>query len=593
MEEILKNADEAYQKGDYAKALGLLAPLEQEDDVSVQVLCNLGVLYGHTGALQKAVDAYQKALKKDPAFMQTYRGFGALLQAIGKPKEALHVIRLGLKKNPREEKLFFLAGSVHEALGEYAHALEAYKNTIALNPKFAKAINAMGGVLYKQGRFKEASAMFELTLQTDPSFAEAYSNLGAALNRQKRYDEAKIALETAIEKLPSSAGAYTNLGNLYNKLRRFEKAITYHERAIALDPKGPFAYANLAIAQKSIGLHVEAIENFNKAIIRHPGFVNAHFDLATTLLSLGDFEEGFAQYEWRFKKEEMRGFIATYRDIFSQPMLSKTTDARGKTVLVHSEQGFGDSIMFVRFASVLKERFACRVVLKVRDELVTLFENLEGVDEVISRSSQTPDFDFHLPMMSLAYVLDVKTKEAFGGAPYLHVTPTLDFGLSKTKLNVGICWSASATGESFEGKVFSLKYFEPLVKNENLSLVSLQVDGAKEDIALFGYEDAIQDVSALLSDFSKTAELVKQLDLVITADTSVAHLCGALGVRTWVVLQKNPDWRWENTGKHAYMYNSVLLLRQAFDGDWSSVFSEVYALVETEFSAKKGLVDES
>jgi ADP-heptose:LPS heptosyltransferase len=332
----------------------------------------------------------------------------------------------------------------------------------------------------------------------------------------------------------------------------------------------------------------QAIQRYEQAIALDAHFVNAHFDLSTALLTIGKFKQGFKEYEWRFKKEEMHSHIIKYKEIFSKPMLNSTSNANNKTVLVHSEQGFGDSLMFVRFVPQLKKKFGCRVVFKARDELVELFKNNCSINEVVYRNEATPEFDFHLPVMSLAYVLDIQTKEQFLQTPYLDVNNSYEaLQLPKSKKpKIGLCWSASITGESYEGKVFELNAFDKLLVSNKFDIYSLQVGKGSEQIKTYGYEKYIKDKTELLDNFDKTAFLAKQLDLVITSDTSVAHLCGALGVKTWVLLQKYPDWRWENKGEVSYMYGNSKLIRQKTNRVWDSVFQSVFDRIQKEFKLK-------
>ena len=584
-EELFKISENAYKQKDYKTAISTLLDMVKAGYGSGQILCNLGALFTLIKQFQHAVNAYQEALKIEPKFMATYHNFGNLLKRLGKNKEALQVYIMGVRQNPKDFNLHNNIGMMYETLGQNANAITAYKNAVRVNPKFAKAVNNIAVVLYKQKRYKESSDMFNLALDIDPNYNEVYSNLGAALNRQKRYDESIKALETAIEKLPKSAGAYTNLGNVYSKLYDYKKAQKLHEKSIELEPKGSNAYANLGSVLKNQGIMGKAIENYKKAIALEPNFVNAHFDLSTALLTVGEFEEGLREYEWRFKKDEMIPHIIKYKEIFSKPMLLRNSDAKNKTILVHSEQGFGDSIMYARFIPKIKEKFGCRVVFKARDELVELFSGACDIDEVTYRSEPTPEFDYHLPIMSAAYILDCKIEQDFYSKPYLFGEENNELKLNKKdkKPNIGICWSASVTGESYDGKVFDLQYFEPIIKSDKLNIYSLQVGDGSEDIAKYGYENNIIDLSDKLTNFEKTASLVKQLDLVITSDTSVAHLCGAMGVKTWVLLQKYPDWRWTNKGEKSYMYANMKLIRQKTDRQWDSVFQSVYDRLQKEF----------
>lgn len=585
----LKASQDAYQKKDYTKAIQMVLLLIEKGHKNAEIYNNLGVLYSKIEQWQGSVDAYQMALSLDANYLNSYFNFAALLKGLKRYKESLQVYVMGVQKYPNDFNLHNNIGMVYELLGEDNNAIEAYKNAVRINPKFAKAINNIAVILYKQNRYKESSDMFELALKTDPDYFEVYSNLGAALNRQKRYDESIRALEMAIKKLPKSAGAYTNLGNVYNKLFDYKKAQELHKKSIQLEPNGSNAHANLASSLKNQGLIKKAIASYKKAITLEPDFVNAHFDLSTALLTLGEFEEGFLEYEWRFKKDEMIPHIVKYKEIFSKPMLTQKSQAKGKVVLLHSEQGFGDSIMFARFIPQIKEKFGCKIIFKARDELVELFKNNCQIDEVCFRSESTPAFDFHLPIMSAGFILGIKDFQDFNGDSYLDIFKRdkhLKIKKENKKINIGICWSASITGESYEGKVFDLKYFEPLINSENLNIYSLQVGDGKSDIQKYGFEKKIIDLTEHLTDFRQTADLAKELDLVISSDTSVAHLCGAIGVKTWTLLQKYPDWRWENKGETSYMYDSMKLIRQKHDRNWETVFQSLYDRVQKEFKIK-------
>jgi len=517
-----------------------------------------------------ALQCYKDAIRTYPQFLGSYYAYAKFLGRLGKNKEVLQILVAALKQNPKEANTHYEIGLFHTQTKNFRAALQALNHAIFLRPDFAQAFNAKGGLLYKMQRFDAAKEAFEKALEVKPDYFETYINLGATYNRLKLYDKAKTALELAIEKLPQNAGAYTNLGNVYNNTKEYEKAKQYHLLAIERDPKNALAYANLGVAQKNLAQMQSAITNFQKAIELSPHFINARFDLATALLSVGAFETGFKAYEWRFAKEQMKGFIATHKDIFSKPMLTKNTNAYNKTLLIHSEQGFGDSIMFARFIKQIRQTFGCKIIFKARDELVTLFQNSFDCT-VVPRSEKTPPFDLHLPIMSAAFLLGVSSQKDFYVKSYLKA-PENKFTLQKGKKNIGICWSASTSGESYESKVFDSAFFKPLLNRDDFVLHSLAVDDADNAAKLKG----VLDHSASINDFADTASLVKALDLVITCDTSVAHLCGALGVRTWVVLQKVPDWRWGLDGSTSYLYPSVQLFRQQKRGDWQSAFNEVY-----------------
>ena len=503
-----------------------------------------------------------------------------------KNKEAIDLYLYAIKINPLNFNACNNLGILYEKLGAKNKAIDAYKEAVRINPKFAKAINNIGVILYGQKKYDESADIFQIALNVDPNYHEVYSNMGAALNKALRYDESIKALKTAIDKMPKHGGAYTNLGNVYNKIHDYKQAAKYHEKSIELDPDGYNAYSNVGTSYKNQGFTNKAIESYKKAIKLKPDFENAHFDLATVYLSKGDFINGLKEYEWRFKKEEMQSHIFKHKHIFSKPIMKKGEDIKNKTLLVHSEQGFGDSIMYARFLPQLKA-LGCTLAVECRDELKTLFESMNCTDIVVGRDEQkTPSFDLHLPIMSLAYILDVKNFEDFPTKPYFEVKKDDDVVLESKKIKIGLCWSASATGESYEGKVFDLKNFEPLIKNSKIQIYSLQVGHGSEQIEENGYEKDIIDTTDKFTDFSKTASFMKELDLVISSDTSVAHLAGAIGVKTYTPLQKYPDWRWLNKGDDSYLYPSMKLFRQKQNGNWKTVFQSLLATMDKEYKLK-------
>lgn len=281
--------------------------------------------------------------------------------------------------------------------------------------------------------------------------------------------------------------------------------------------------------------------------------------------------------------------IIKHKDIFTKPLFTGVEDIKGKTLLLHSEQGYGDSIQFIRFAPQLKEKFGCKIAVKCREGLKELFKTIDEIDVIVDRSEETPAFDYQLSIMSMPFILDMKSiDELPKKMPYLKAIfdKDLEIKKEKDKINIGICWSASLTGESYEGKVFDLKFFEPLMNNPKINLYSLQVGDGSEDIKRLGFEDKIIDLTHKLIDFSKTASLINELDLVISSDTAVAHLTGALNKPVWIPLQKIPDWRWTNKGETTKWYPSAKLFRQKTAKVWESVFQSINAKLSKQYKIK-------
>ena len=480
---------------------------------------------------------------------------------------------------------------VYEKLKQNDKAIQAYKMAVRINPTFAKAINNIGVVLYNQKKYAQAIEIFKIALKTDPNYYEMYSNIGASYNKLKKFDEAIENLEKAIELDPKNGGAYTNLGNVYNKLHEYKKAASYHEKSIELIPNGANAYSNVGTSYKNMGQTQKAIQSYQKAIELKPDFENAHFDLATMYLSIGELEKGFAEYEWRFRKEEMLSHMIKHKNIYTKPRFNGTQEIQNKKLLIHSEQGFGDSIQFVRFVEQVKDKYGCEVILQCRDELKTLFENsIANVDHFYARESEKlPEFDYQIAMLSLPFLFGIKTfNDLPKQFPYLSASDDEELKIEKQKgkIDIGICWSASVTGESYDGKVFDIKFLEPIIKHPKINVYSLQVGIEKEDIIKAGYEKDIIDLTHKITDFSKTASLMKQLDLTISSDTSVAHLAAALDLPVWIPLQKYPDWRWTTKGETTPWYNSAKLFRQKSPRVWEGVFQSIFAKLSKQFKIK-------
>ena len=588
---LFEQAVEYFNKKDYDKSKVLYEEILKINSKSSNVYGNLGVIYKIKGDINTAVKCYVEAIKLNPKNLLIYNNLGNLFKEIKNYKMAIKVYLDALKIEPKDFNMLNNLGMVFELIGDNDKAIEAYKQAVRVNPNYAKAINNIGVVLYKQKRYKESAQIFEIALQTDPNYNEVYSNMGAAYNKAKDYTKAIESLEIAIKKMPNHGGAYTNLGNVYNKLYDYKTAAKMHEKSIELEPKGSNAYSNLGTSYKYLGFSAKSINSYKKAIELDPNFVNAHFDLATMYLSNEDFLNGWKEYEWRFKKEEMIPHIIRHKDIFSKPLFTGVEDIKDKTLLLHSEQGYGDSIQFIRFLPQIKEKFGCKIAVKCREGLKELFQTMSEIDVIVDRSEATAAFDYQLSIMSMPFILGMKSiNDLPKQMPYLKSIPdkSLEIKKEKGKINIGICWSASITGESYEGKVFDLKLFEPLMNNPKINLYSLQVGDGSEDIKKYGFEKQIIDLTDKLTDFSKTAYLIDNLDLVISSDTAVAHLTGALNKPVWIPLQKIPDWRWTNKGETTKWYPSAKLFRQKTARVWEGVFQSLNAKLSKQFKIKIG-----
>ena len=480
-----------------------------------------------------------------------------------------------IENSPNNPNLHNYLGTLFESANLYDLAIQSYKNAIRFDVKFVKAYNNIGVILYKKHQYNKAIEIFKLSLKADDTLVSTYVNMGAACNRAGDYDRGIKALLKAIELDPTNSGAYGNLGNIYNKTKEHKEALKAHKNALKLDDKSATNYANIGITYKNLSRFDEAKKSLLKAIKIDPSFTNAHFDLATTYLMIGDYKKGFYEYEWRFKKDEMLSLLRDMRELFKKPKFTLKSKKKDKTLLLFSEQGYGDMIQFARFAKLLKNKYpTLKLKIQVRSELKSLFDEQNYFDEVISRGDSLGEFDYQLALMSLPNLLKTTTKNLPKEKSYIKVSGENEINMDKEKLNVGVVWSASVTSESYEGRVFDLEYFKPLMDDKNITLYSLQV-GDSKDIKNYTSTQII-DLEPKLKSFRDSALAIKELDLVITSDTSVAHLAGSLGKECWVMLQKDAEWRWGLEKSKSIWYPTIKMIRQEKQGDWDSAFAKLY-----------------
>jgi len=490
-----------------------------------------------------------------------------------------------ISKTPNDPQIYNTMGTVYETTGNIEKAYEYYQKAVKVDPKFIKAYNNIGVLFYKKRRYEDAAAVLELALKHAPEDTQTLCNLGAVYNQSKAYEKARDVLQKAIAVDGNTVGAYVNLGNVYNKLGKHMDALACHIRALEFDSKSAANYANLAISYKHLERYEDAIEAFQKAIAIDPDFANAHFDLATTYLLLGEYVEGFKEYEWRFKKEEMLPLLHKHKYIFEKPKFAFDLPTEGKTLLLYSEQGFGDIIQFIRFAEPLKAIFP-QLNLKVqcREPLKPLLQTLPFIDEVVSRDEEAGAFDYQYAIMSLPFLFGISKEEIVPDAYIPEQESTISLDLHPVKYNIGLVWGGSVTGESYPDKIFSPEQFKPLFDHIDIDLFSLQVGEDAKSLKECGIdEEQIVDLSPQLTDFQKTASVIRQLDLVITSDTSVAHLAGAMGKDVWILLMKKADWRWGLESEDTPWYKNARLFRQTKQGVWDDVFDRVFKALEEKY----------
>lgn len=527
----------------------------------------LSFLIGKKKAI-KSVDSHTKDSDINYHFSN-----GLKLQLEEKFEEAERFYELVLGEDPNHFDSLHHLGILYFQTGNFSLSAEFINKAILLNPNNAASYSNLGLTLQKLGRYEESVASFDLAIQIHPYYHEAFFNRGISLYDLGRFEEAVESYDKAILLKPDYVDAFTNKGASLYAMRRLEDAVESYDQAISINPRFADAYANLGIALHDLKRFDEAIAGYDRALSINPIYEVALWNKANALLLNGDYELGWHFYEWRWKIKD----LGIQHGNFSQPVWSGAESLEGKTILIHCEQGLGDSIQFCRYAKLVKN-LGAKVVFEVPSPLATLFRDLDGVDQLIEKGSPSPSFDFHCLLMSLP--LAFKTHIATIPTPTSYLTSDaalreawkLKLG-EKTKPRVGIVWSGSTEHKNDKNRSLSLRQ---LLKHLplNYEYVSLQKEIRDTDMETLR-ESSVKHFGDSLKDFTDTAALCCLMDLVISVDTSVAHLCGALGKKTLILLPYVPDWRWLLDRTDSPWYDSVQLYRQSIDRQWDSVLQQI------------------
>nr|WKF56619.1 Lipopolysaccharide assembly protein B [Paraburkholderia busanensis] len=479
-------------------------------------------------------------------------------------------------------------GEAHEGLGYIAakqgdparaatHLLKAAEHM----PMSVEQLNLAADVCRLAQRHDDARTLLERCIAREPHHVGSLHGLAMSLIQLGELEAALEHMTRLCRLQPQSAEAQYNLGTLLGTMRRHDDELDAYRRAIAINPRFVNAYVNLGVALRDLRRFDEALQQFKKALSLDPNDAGARTNRAQTNLLLGEFEHGWREYEWRWRDgTQNHGFAQNTQWTGSQPI-------GGKTVFVHHEQGFGDTLQFLRFVRRL-DAAGARVVLRVQDALVPLLRGTPGVADVIGETAETPAFDFHIPMLSLPAALKLRADDLGVAAPYIHAAPARLpqwdelFADHTRRPAIGIVWSGSRTHLNDRQRSMSLDELAPLL-DANAQFFSLQPDIRERDHARLAELDrrgVLRDVGGRLTSFADTAALIARLDLVITVDTAVAHLAGALGKPVWIALPFMPDWRWQLDRHDSPWYAQARLFRQTKQHDWSTVVGALRGAVD-------------
>jgi tetratricopeptide (TPR) repeat protein len=540
IDKTLQAAARRYEAGNALQAESLCREVLKIQPENAGALFLSGLICQESNEFEQAIKFYQKALQSDPALVSAYYNLGSIFQEKGQPDEAVTY----------------------------------YQKALELDTTLADVWNAMGIIFQEKGLLAEAIKHYKKAVELNPDLADAYYNLGKAFWEEGQCDGAMTYYQKALQLNPNSAETYNNLGFCLQAKGHPEKALVYFQRAIGLNPHFAEAYYNLALYYHDRNLPDEAVEYYRKAVENKPDFVNAHWNMACALLLAGKFEQGWKEYEWRWKLKDHRGRT------FPSSALWDGSDISGRTVLLHAEQGFGDAIQFIRYAPLVAERGA-RVIVQCPEEVVSLFRTVKGVAQVFSERVQLPEFDLQCPLLSLPRVFGTTPGTIPVNIPYI-AADALSVEEWKQRLQhdgstlkAGLVWTGRSNVKRERDRSCSLELFSPLSRINGITFYSLQKGRGAEQVKTPPLTMHLVDYTEEIKDFADTAALIANLDLVISVDTAAAHLAGALGKPVWTLLPFVPDWRWMLKREDNPWYPTMRLFRQPAPGSWEAVIRNI------------------
>ncbi len=526
---------------EYAAAEASFRAVLTTDPQSVEALFNLGNVLSLQKRFAEAEEQLRTSLAISPGYLKSIRRLAELLAATERKLEARELIETAIRERPQDAGLYSILSELLLSMDDLPGAEQAALTALRLDARLAAGHANLGGVYYFQKRLTEAAGSFQRALELDPKLLTAINHLALVCIDQEKYDEAIQLANRALKSFPGDALANCTLGNVHARRGDLPNTLHYYERAVELDAES----------------------------------APAHFGRGLLRLMHGDFEGGWPDYEWRLKFPRRR------RSELTSP-LWHGEDLKNKTILLYSEQGFGDTFQFLRFAPLIKARYSGTILVETFEALLPILQSAAGIDLLIGEDEAIPQHDFRCPLMSLPYALRLQPSEFTVPVPYLTAAPKL-FEAWRSYIGkipgfkVGIAWQGDSKHHADRQRSIPLAKFRPLADVPGVTLISLQRGPGEEQIPTAGVK--LVDLSPLLDRqfgaFMDSAAVMQHLDLFITADSAIAHLAGALGIPTWLALHHPPDWRWQLDRDDSPWYPTMRLFRQPQAGDWEAVFDEM------------------
>jgi tetratricopeptide (TPR) repeat protein len=546
----------------------------------------MGLLSLHARQYDHALEWISRAIRREPK-TDYLTNLGTALLNQGRREEALATFDKAVQLKPNDADLWRNLGNVLSDMGRPADAILSFQHALKLNPRHWDAAYKAGLILHQLGQIEEALILFNMYERMQADDGLTLQMRALAMFILNRFEEGLRDIKCAHALVPANADICNLIGVFLRRLAREEEALSWFDRALKLRPDFLAALRNKAFALTHIHRFDEAFAVYDEMKAADPGNAETDFDASLVHLLTGNFEAGWA---WREARSKVPGLVIA-RFEFLQPMWLGKDSIEGKTIVIHTDEGLGDSIQFVRYVPMVAS-LGARVILVVEDEVFPLLSGLTGVSQCVSKSAgMLPAFDTYCPMSSLPLAFRTRLETIPSSTPYLPAPAesrllTWEQRLGPhDRLRVGLVWSGNPKHKNDYNRSIPLRMLTRVL-DVDATFVSLQKDPRPDDKAMLLERSDLVDLTAHLADFAETAALVSCLDLVITVDTSIAHLAGALGCPTWILLPYTPDWRWLLDRDDSPWYPTVRLFRQTETRDYGSVLERVQSELLTLISAK-------
>jgi len=559
-----------YQTARYSEAVAYMTKAIGINPLPVTFL-NLGHAFVALKNFGKAVESYQKAISLDPQYIDAYMTLGRVLSSLNHKNESILCYQQVISINPENFSAYNSLGLIYRGMDKYSEAINCYTKAIELKPDFTESVFNMANVLRISSNPDEALNYYRRAIELKPDFPEAYNNMGAVLNEKNDKIQAEICYKKAIEINPKFVESYCNLASIREEQGKIEEALALCRKAIEINPSYEEAYNKIGVMLYYNKRFDEAENWYRKALIKFPDSEEIHFNLGTIQILKENFEECWQNYNYRhFKNPEQKKKLGMFR----KP-LWRGEPINGKTLFTYHEQGLGDSLQFVRYFPLLKQ-MGVNVIFKCQKPLIELFKqnypDIEITDDLIDENIL--NFDAFLPLLNIQGAFRTNLNNIPTPEKYIEANPDKvnyykNTFFNNDKFKLGIFWQGSANNKNDKNRSISLDFFSEFEKMENVSLYSLQKGVGEEQLTNSSLN--ITHLGNTFNDFSDTAAALANLDLLITVDTAIAHLAGAMGIPTWILIPFMPCWRWFLDRVDSPWYDSVMLFRQREAGNWEEV----------------------